>query len=170
VKHAAFTMIELTAVLLILAITVAAVAMRAQTPLRQANMREAVDAIADYGMVTRQAARQQGQTMWLSVDLSAGTFARIGARGQALGGAPLTLPTGMKVERVLVAGRLEVADAQQVSIPVGPAGLTNSYGLLLSSGPRRQWVIVAGLTGELTQVDSEQEARDILATAGNHAH
>jgi hypothetical protein len=53
------------------------------------------------------------------------------------------------------------------AVLIGPAGRGRSYALCLV-GPqdRRQWLIVSGLSGQVSRMEHEEEARDILALLG----
>lgn len=167
-KTSAFSLTELTVVLLIVAIVAGAVALRVQGPLGRAQVNDVVGAVASFARTTRAAAREQDRPMRLVVDLSAGTLRRTDDHGRAIGGPALTLPDGFSVHRLLLE-RQDVT-ASDVAIPCSRRGLMPTCGLEFRGRGQRQWVVVAGLTGELVQVDSEQEARKIVAATGVRRH
>jgi prepilin-type N-terminal cleavage/methylation domain-containing protein len=164
VKARAFSLIELSLVLLIIAIAAAAVTLRVQGPMGHARMRDAVDAIGQFDRTTRQAARAQDRPLWLTVDLAAGTIRRVTDSGREADGAVLSLPDGFAMERLLVRGQ-ETGDSAR-ALTCSRSGLVPTYALLLRGGGERRWLVVAGLTGELLEVAGEGEARELVAATG----
>ncbi len=162
--RSAFSLIELTVVLLILAISAAAVTLRIQRPLGTARMRDLTDAIGHFDRLTRVSAQEQDRPLRIVADLSEGTLRRTDDRGRSLETRPLRVPKGFEIRRALVRGR--ETERGEVIIPCSRRGLTPSYALLVVGGGRQQWVVVAGLTGELVEVGSEKQVREILAMAG----
>jgi hypothetical protein len=54
-----------------------------------------------------------------------------------------------------------------VQLPCSRAGLTPSYGLLVTGpGNEARWLLFSGLTGESTELDNEQAVRGILEKVG----
>ena len=167
-KPRAFTLVELTVVLVIIAIAAAAVTLRTQGPLRQARMRDVVGAIAHAERTTRSAASEQDRAFQLVVDLSDGRVSRSRAQGRPAGTALVQLPQGFRVGAVLM--RRRDVSGGSVSIPVSRRGLTPTYAVLIDGGQQRQWLVFAGLTGEMVEVDREEDARRAVRTAGPRFH
>lgn len=162
----AFSLIELTAVILILAIVAAAVALRVQTPMRHARLGDATGAIGQFDRMTRRAAREQDRPLRMVVALPAWRLSRTDERGRATS-PPMVLPSGTIIEQLLV--RDQSAASAEVAISCSRLGLTPTYAMLVSSGGERRWIVVAGLTGEVVEVKSEQEVHEIIeATAARH--
>ncbi len=163
-RRRGFTLIELTMVLLILAVIAAGATLRVQAPLTTARAGEAVDRIRQFDRLTRAAAYRQDRPLSLIVDLSAGKLERTDEAGRSVDGGPLQLGGRCKIARVLVRGRQR--SAGRVTVPCSRRGLTPSYALAVDIDGRRQWLLFAGLTGEMIQVADETQAQEILAAAG----
>ncbi len=164
-EAAAFSLIELTVVLLLLGIAAAVVTLRLAGPTARVNMRDAADRIARFDHASRAWAREHDVALRVAVDLGANEIRRTTADGgedaRDLGG-PLELPAGWRIGRLLIGG--EAAAGESASIAVSRLGLTPSYAMLLEGpGGRRQWVLLTGLGGEMALPDDEGQLRDILA-------
>jgi prepilin-type N-terminal cleavage/methylation domain-containing protein len=159
-----FSLVELMAVLLIMGIIAGAVALRIQNPLRKARMADVMGSLEQLDRSTRHAARQQGQAMRVLFDHAAGTVRRTDDQGRPAGSGEVVLPDGYAVEHLLVAGQDITTGAAVVRCT--PMGVTPTYALLLNAGGRRQWIIVAGLTGQFVQAQDEREARQTVAVTG----
>jgi len=170
----AFTLTELAAVLLVLALLAGAAALRLEAPLRRARLEDVAQRIVAMDHLSRIYARQQDRSVWIEVDLAPGRLRRTDARGRDLGAA-LELPGGYRVARLLVRGPNGASQEYWtgcVAIQCSRVGLTPTYGLLLE-GPagRRQWVLLAGLTGEATEPETLDDVRKVFLAmeAGPHA-
>jgi prepilin-type N-terminal cleavage/methylation domain-containing protein len=104
VRRAAFTLIELTVVLLILAIAAGAVALKVAGPLSRVEFDAVADRISQFDALTRRYATEHDRPVGLLVDLSNGRISRIDGDGAQLGGE-LDLPEGVRIAAVIVAGR-----------------------------------------------------------------
>ena len=158
-----FTLIELTIVLLIMAIVAAAVTLRLHTPLRHAELRDVAGAVAQYDRTTRLAAREQDRPLRMVVGLSSRRISRTDERGRATG-APLALPGRVAIEQLIV--RTQTAHEGEVGISCSRLGFTPTYAMRLGAGGMHRWIVVVGLTGEAVEVDNEDQARQILEAAG----
>ena len=162
-RRRGFSLIELTMVLLILAVIAAGAALRVQAPLTTARATEAVDRIRQFDRLTRAAAYRQDRPLSLIVDLSAGRLERTDQAGRSVSGDPLRLDGRCRIARLLVRDR--ALSAGRVVVPCSRRGLTPSYALAVDTPGRRQWLLFAGLTGEMIQVADERQAEEILAAA-----
>ncbi len=164
-RRGAFSLIELTVVLLILGIGAAAAALRIQGPMRNARLDDVVDQVRQFDHVTRQWAVAHNRSARLVVDVSTGRLSRTDAEGRELGSEPLTLPDNVAIAELHVRGRR--MGVGQVSVSRSQAGRTPTYGIVLEEdGGRRRWLIFAGLTGEFTETDDPEVLEAILAAAG----
>jgi type II secretory pathway pseudopilin PulG len=156
-------MIELTAVLLILAVGAAAVVLHVEGPARRARMEDVVGQFRQFDRLARSYARRQDRALRLVVDLAAGQIRRTDERGTEEPFPPLALPDGYGIARLLV--RQQSATSGSVSITCSRLGLTPSYAVLLT-GPagQQKWIVVAGLTGQNQEMGTEEAVKNILAT------
>jgi prepilin-type N-terminal cleavage/methylation domain-containing protein len=164
----AFTLTELAVVLLILALLAGAVALRLESPLRRARLEDLAQTIVAFDHLSRVYARQHDRSVRIEVDLAQGRLRRTDTRGQDLGTA-LELPDGYRVARLMVRG--QDYRTGSVALLCSRLGLTPTYGLLLE-GPagRRQWILLAGLTGETLELETEDDVRAVLAAVGAGLH
>lgn len=163
-KRGAFTLIELTVVILILGIAAAAASLKMHSPVRAAQAADTIGAIVDYDRTTRTAARQQDRPLHLVVDLSGGVLSRTDQQGRPVATASMNLGEGIRIKRLLV-GEHDKTDGV-VSLCCSRAGAMPTYAILVeAAGARTQWLVIVGLSGQLVQVDSEREAQDIVAAA-----
>ncbi len=154
-------MIELSVVILIMAIAAAAVTLNVRRYLGGARMDDAAGAIADFDRTTRAAALAQDRPLRMAIALSAGKIQRADQAGHLLPGSGLVLPGAFRFSRLLLRER-DIRDGE-ATVSCSRTGLTPTYAIELDDGSRRQWLVVAGLTGQFLKVDSEKEAKDILA-------
>ena len=160
---------ELTAVLVLLAIAAAAVALRLYGPMRQMQLRDVADRIVQFDRLTRAYARQNDKPLVIVFDLAKGQLRRTDTAASGVG-TPLQLPEGYRLARLLI-GDQEIQTGS-AALACGRRGLTRSYAMMIEDSLRQQqWILLAGLTGEVVQfgVTDEKTVRDIIAaTASGH--
>lgn len=157
----AFTMVELTMVLLILGVAAAAVSLRVQPAMRDAQFRDAIAGIINYDRTTRAAARQQDRRLGLVMDLAGGQIGRADETGRALDCPAFAVPSAMHLCRLMLAGQ-DCGEGQTV-LPCSREGFMPTYALYVEGGGLSQWFVVVGMSGDVVKVSSEDEARTILA-------
>ena len=75
------------------------------------------------------------------------------------------MPAGFAIGRLLIGG--QDATGGSASVAVSRRGLTPSYAVLIEGpGGRRQWLLAAGLTGQMVRIDDERQLRDIFEQIG----
>lgn len=167
-RERGFSLVEVTVVLAILAIAAGVVVFRMHAPRQAVTMRDVVGRLAWLDRAARVYAREHDRSLRIAIDSSAGRLRRMDAGDGRPVGAAVTLPQGWRVGSV----RIGPGDASGAlaSIAVSRLGLTPAYALRID-GPegQRQWLLVAGLTGEVTLLDDERHVLDILA-AVRHGH
>lgn len=153
----------MTVVLLILAISAAAVTLRIQGPLHNAQMSDVVERVAEFDLLTRTFARENDQPVWVCVNLHENQIQRSRKEQDTYkecGGA-LTLPDGFSISRLML--RENSYEHGSVTIRFSRVGFGPSYVLRLTGpGDREQWILVTGVGGQLVQITNEEEARNIL--------
>ncbi len=167
-RRGGFTLMELTVVLLIAGIAAAAAAIRVQGPMRTASMSDTMDAIGEFDRITRLAAGEHDRSLCMVVNVSVGTLRRVDGATQSVGGTTLKLPDSVRMSALLV--RQESVTEGEISVGCSRGGFTPTWAFELQSGPRKQWCVIVGLTGELVKVKDEQAAREIIAATGLRHH
>ena len=163
----AFTLLEMLATLALLAVLATVVMVSLAGPRRAARAQDAADELLHYDRLAREWCRRFGRPGRLVFDLDRGTVRRVmtdrrpGEQADESQPAALHLPGGFRIAR-FVSSR-QTRDAGEVEIPCSPRGQTPSYAALLA-GPegRRQWVVVAGLSGKAVAVNDEREVETIF--------
>ncbi|NQU74915.1 MAG: prepilin-type N-terminal cleavage/methylation domain-containing protein [Planctomycetes bacterium] len=166
-----FSLIELTVVLLIIAIAAAAVTLRVQQPMRLAQMREVLERMEQFDRLTRTYAREHDKAVWVELDLSTGRLSQMdeSESGRATGQA-FKLPKGYTICKLKFPG--QDVSAGKAAVVYSRGGLGATYAMLLEDPQRRRrWVLCTGLGGQVLQFDDEREIRDILdaVAAGRNA-
>jgi len=156
----AFTLVETMLALLLMALLAAAVAMSFSRPLQAARAREAISQIHFADTQARQAARQFSAPVRLVLDPSENSITRY--EGEHLR-ARAALPTGCRIQEVIVGRHATWEDHAEVWF--SSSGLSRSYALHLTGPAFDQWVLFAGLSGQMTWVSDEQTLRSILDVA-----
>ena len=153
----------MTVVLLILAISAAAVTLRIQGPLHNAQMSEVVERVAEFDLLTRTFARENDQPVWVCVNLDENRLQRSRKEQDSFKecGTAMTLPDGFSLARLIV-GEKDYGSGS-VTIRFSRQGLGQSYVLRLTGpGDREQWILMTGVGGQMVQIKDEAEARNIL--------
>lgn len=167
-RQPGFTLIEIMVVLLILSLIAGAVVLRVQTPLKHAQTQDVTDALAAFDHASRDAAREQDRQFRLVITPATGRLSLADDRGQPVPSVALTLPDSFRLERLWV--RNQDIGRREVALSISRNGSSPSYAMELSGGAGRRWLIVAGLTGQVIQVEHEDEAQYILAATGEGIH
>lgn len=159
-----FTLVEVMAVAVVMALLAGAAALTFTGPLRRATAREAVDRIASFDESCRRYATRFDRDAEMVFSLADGTMA-LRLVGAARGGPqPARLPSGVRFNRVRVAGeRGRNAAFGEVSVPCSSLGTGVTYAVELTGPGFDRWLVVAGLGGGVTEVSDEREVDRILA-------
>lgn len=178
-RRSGFTLIEVTAVIALLGLLAGAVAWSMVEDVRDAAGADAVGQIAHCDRMARLTAQRLGQPCLVRFDLDRQSVVRVveGERDPRPGAAGRALPAGWRIDRVVVPrggalpGRVAGdatpvrAEAGVVDVRCSTGGRSVSYAVALV-GPdegRRQWIMVSGLTGQLTPADDEKEIENLVA-------
>jgi hypothetical protein len=149
---------------LVMALVASAAALSFTKPLRIARQQDAVELVRSFDAGCRDAARRFGRNVRLSFNLSDGRVARLeGDRTTH----QATLPHGTRIRMLRTAAR-RVSDGR-IDIPCSAAGLTRTYAVRLSGAGFEQWVLVAGITGDVTLVQDEAQLDAIFAATATRA-
>jgi prepilin-type N-terminal cleavage/methylation domain-containing protein len=159
----AFTLIEMMVVVILIGLLSGAAMLSFTKPLRARRARQAVEELASFDGSARQAARNFGRDVEIVFELSAD---RTELSRRELTPEPretfrASLPTGFHVEHVRTAE--QTASTGDVVIRCSPRGLSRSYAVRVVGPEFDQWLLVAGLSGQVSVVSDESKVESILA-------
>ena len=159
----AFTLIELLAVIALVAILTAGVAVSLAGAARNARLDDVVDQYVAFDRSTREVARRFERPRALQFSLNRGAVRRTNGDEEP---TPANLSGGVRVTRLALAGGERFQQSGEETIRFSPRGQAPSYAVLLESpAGGRKWIVFAGLTGHATVTTDERDVRDILSLA-----
>lgn len=171
-----FTLIELVAVIALIGLIVGATAWSMTGRVRGSTRANVVSRLAFADRMARLAAQRLGRPGSLRFDLAEQRVSRSmdGDGRSELHSLPL--PRGVRIERVMVAGREVSADTRDavVTIPMSSGGRSATYAVRIlfadadpqaadGLGPRGGWIVFAGLTGQVTLVSDDSDVENLFA-------
>ena len=154
----AFTLIEMIVVIVLIGLLTAAVVMSFARPVEKVRAKDAVEMVRSLDESARAQARRSGDSVQIVIDLSARTLARRGAGGKVVFEA--ALPNGFEIDRFR-SGVDDIASAEAV-VSCSALGLTRTYAVHLSGPGLNEWLLFAGLSGEVTVVKDEATLESIF--------
>lgn len=176
-RRTGFTLIELIAVITLLALLSGATAWSLAGEARRGSRAEAVGRITHADRMARLAARRLGEPVVLRFEAGGRRVRReIGGPERDGGTRELHLPSGFRVREVLVAraraGANPARSAGEAEVRVSTAGRSASYAVRLSIDPRSRsdrddggagdygagWLVFSGLSGQVRW----EERRDAI--------
>ena len=164
----AFTLIEMTVVVVLIGMLTAAVIMSFAAPVQKVRARGAVEMVRSLDESARTQARRSGASAQIVIDLSARTLARRDGAGKVVFEA--ALPSGFEIDRVR--SDTEDRSSAEAVITCSPLGLTRTYAVHLIGPGLDQWLMFAGLSGEASVVKDEATLDSIFLarapSAGGH--
>lgn len=167
VARRAFTLIELAAVSLIVALLAGAVVWSFSGPIAAARAADALDRVRTFDAVARQATANNHREAVLRFDLYSGSLERYDA-GQPAGPVyQARLPQGYRIARFRAADvDLQDGDDRRVSIRCSAEGRTSTYAVQVVGPSLDRWMVFAGLSGQATEFDRESEVDAVFAALG----
>jgi len=168
----AFTLLEVLAALIILSLLATAATLSFNKPLARARAFDAIEQIRQLDASARQFSRKNGRPALIIFDLTDQSLSR---REPGLRDAVFTtrLPSPLRIEQIRTAAHR--VDYGEVSITCAPTGLSETYALKITGAPESatadrsanptQWIVVAGLSGEIKTVRDERDVDFILGNA-----
>lgn len=167
----AFTLVEVAAVTLVLAVLAAGAALSFAGPLRSMRAGDAVERVRAFDATARLAARRSGRPVEMRFGDPPGTLARrddADGRGGGTIAFRGALPGGYGVDRVLQAsGNDDVTndDGRRAVVRCSVAGLTRSYAVRIVGPGLDRWLVFAGLTGQVIEARDETNVEAIFDAA-----
>jgi prepilin-type N-terminal cleavage/methylation domain-containing protein len=156
----AFTLIELMLAVLLLALLASAAALSFSQPIRAARLHDAIEQLRAFDATARQAAVSSGHSVRLAFDLGAGTLARRDEGGRTLR-FQSTLPPGFRVDELRIGGH--TASSGQALLDISPLGASRTYALHLRGPSTDQWLLIAGMSGQMAIISNELALDTIFA-------
>ena len=157
----AFTLIELLAVIVLLGIISTAAALTFRSSLQAANSTEAINQARYLDSTARQRAQRFNQPVELIFDVTNGTISRREGSKRNDESFTASLPRGFSIDQINIAGNSIFNGA--ATINCSSTGLTPSYAVHLIGPNFDQWLLFAGLSGQITFIRDEETIQDILA-------
>ena len=157
----AFTLIETLVAMVLLGIISTAAALTFRSSLQSATATDAIAQIKYLDSSARQRAQRFNQPVELIFDLTNSSFSRREGGRRNDQSFTASLPRGFTIDQINIAGQSTFNG--EVSLTCSPTGLTNSYSIHLIGPNFDQWLLFAGLTGQMTVIRNEETVQDILA-------
>ncbi|MFK7821662.1 MAG: type II secretion system protein [Planctomycetaceae bacterium] len=151
-----FTLVEVIVACTILGLLASIATYSLRGRFRKTQLQQANGTIASIDRAARVIARKSGAGASLVFD-SAENQIRIesGRRTQKLVRLPAAVPiTGVRVRRR--------ATRRSASVSLSPLGQSVSYGVELGFGDETRWVIVSGVSGQVFEATSSEQANALL--------
>jgi prepilin-type N-terminal cleavage/methylation domain-containing protein len=159
-----FTLIEIIAAIVIMALLASAASLSFTQPLRIAREQDAIDMLRSFDSTARQLAVRLGHPVRCTFDLNTATLSREeegSLRYQA------RLPRDCHLREVRTAAR-RVSDGE-VDIFYSHLGISRSYALRLSGPGFDRWLLVPGLGAECTLIQNEAQLDSIFAATATRS-
>ena len=161
-RRSAFTLIEIMLAVLLMALLASAAALSFSQPLQAARAQDAIESVRATDEGCRQVARRFGRPLSLSFDLDAGTLSRIeGDRATHR----LSLPHGCRIQELRTAARR--VSAGQMAVRFSPLGIARTYAVRLAGTGTNQWMLVSGISGEVSLIKHEAQLDAIFAATAS---
>ncbi len=149
----AFTLIEMVGVLAIMALLAGAAVVSLHGSRRRVDLRDAVEQIAQADASVRAVARGVDTPVGMKIVLSTGQLFRIGP--DAVTAKLAELPRDVSIRRVRIGD--ENVDSGDLTVEISSRGASPSYAVRVDdTAGEHQWVVAAGLTGQVTKVTDEE--------------
>lgn len=157
-----FTLLELVAVLMVMAILAGAVALSVRGHVSNAQLEAFLTRLEAFDARARSQARRQGQRLALRFDASDQRVSLAAAAADEDEAPAFAVSRGVELAQVRTAR--QAADYGVLETSVSPFGQSETYALCLqASSGRRVWLVVLGASGQCLRLDEEEEVEQILS-------
>lgn len=153
-----FTLFELIAVILLLAIFAAAVRGPVVSILNRITTRNAIEQVKTIDRLMRLEARRSGKVVQLHIDPLEGTLTRTTSTNEQTPiGQSIQLAKNIRIEQIRIAPAQDDFDELNAIINCSPHGATTSYAMQIQTPSQTTWLLFAGLTGQSYELESEED-------------
>lgn len=170
-RRGGFTLLELLVVITILGLVTATVTTRIADTLGPAAMKQSVSQLEFTDQWLRRTARHTGKPATLYIQIAANCLGCAVDDDQGIPRTIRALGHGVQISR-FVSATQDVAHGP-ARVAYDDRGVSESFAIeFRGRRDARQWLIVAGLTGQITEISDEASAREIiqkLLPAGLHS-
>jgi general secretion pathway protein H len=162
-RRRGFTLFELIAVILLLAVFAAAVRAPVVSMLDRISTRNAIDQLQTIDRLTRQEAQRSGKEVQLHIDPLEGTLVRTDSSDEQTPiGQPIRLNKNIHIEQIRIAPEKQDFDELNAVLRCSPDGATVTYAMQIQTPSRTTWLLFAGLTGQCYELESEDDVTNVL--------
>jgi prepilin-type N-terminal cleavage/methylation domain-containing protein len=161
--RSAFTLVEVMIAVLLMALLASAAALSFSGSLRSARSTEALERLRSFDSAARDVTRRTNREARIVFDLSNDTLSRREGTDLDELTAQVRLPTGYRIDELRIPGQ-SFTDGEAV-VDCSALGVSRTYAVHLVGPGLDHWVLVAGLTGEMTQEKDESATQSILDRA-----
>jgi len=159
--NSGFTLIELAVCLVVMGLLAAMTAVSLRGAARMHRMEDVVDQLRTMDQMTRTSAVRFDRPTTLHFDIEGGVVVRNVEQVAGDLAVQWNLPSGIAIEGVRVQGHAW-AD-RRVDVQYAPAGYSGTYAIgLRSADGAEAYCLIAGLTGQMTQVESREHVDAIF--------
>jgi prepilin-type N-terminal cleavage/methylation domain-containing protein len=158
IKHCAFTLIEMTVTITILAIVVSLVAVNYREPVNRARLENLFEQIDLLDQRVRNWAKTNNIPAQINVDLDRGIFMPEQENGSKIWLPEVKVPDGMKLKELRIMG--ENRFGKDTKIHYTSQGIAPCWAYsIVHSGNREQYRLIIGATGQSVTLPNEDELK-----------
>jgi len=161
-RNTGYTLLEVLAVLIIAGMLAGAVAWPVKDVLTRTTQKSTIDQIRYFDHLTRAQTRRSGESLKIHIQPWERRLVRYDPQEEEEVGVPLVLPSNLEIEDVLFWPDTDSADGAIVALPCSANGHTPTYALHLTGNDLDFWLVFAGLTGQTTIVQEEEDALSLF--------
>lgn len=155
INQSGFTLIEMMLAVMLMALLAGAVAMGFSQPLKSSRTVDAIEVVRSFDNMARQSAVASGSNARLVFDVAQNSLMlRDGAELTQLR-SRISLPQGCRIDAVRIDEHL--VSSSEAILDISPHGWSKTYAVHLLCPGSDRWLVFAGMTGQMTQVQNESE-------------
>jgi prepilin-type N-terminal cleavage/methylation domain-containing protein len=158
-RSGGFTLYELIAVMVVLAILAGTVAISVRGHVSNARLQAFRDRLEACDARARADARRDDHAVWLEFDSTGQRVLR--SEGTEASERSLNAPRGVEIAQIRIAS--QESDHGILQIAISPLGQSDTYAVQLrASSGRSEWLVVLGASGQCLRVDKGDDVAEIF--------